>query len=46
LHSFALDLIYWENIDPRFLGPNRGPDEAWKERLDLLDEKEKDKLEQ
>jgi hypothetical protein len=46
LHSFAFDLIYWEKIDPRFFGASRGPGEAWKERLNLLDEKEKDEMEQ
>ena len=45
LHSFAFDFIYWEKIDPRFFGPNGSHDEGWKERLDLLDEKEKDEME-
>lgn len=46
LHSFAFDAIYWQMIDPRFFGPTETPEEAWKERLDLLDEKEKDEMEQ
>jgi hypothetical protein len=24
-HSFAFDAIYWQKIDPRFLGPLRAP---------------------
>ncbi|KAJ5833567.1 hypothetical protein N7474_001878 [Penicillium riverlandense] len=37
----------WESgkIDPRFFGPTENPEGAWKERLDLLDEKEKDEME-
>ncbi|CEJ59323.1 hypothetical protein PMG11_07951 [Penicillium brasilianum] len=46
LHSFAFDVIYWQKIDPRFFGPSEKPEEAWKERLDLLDEKEKYDMEQ
>ncbi|KAJ9233421.1 hypothetical protein DTO169E5_7011 [Paecilomyces variotii] len=46
LHSFAFDVIYWQMIDPRFFGPAERPEEAWKERLSLLDEKEKDEMEQ
>lgn len=44
-HSFAFDAIYWQKIDPRFFGPAENPEGAWKERLDLLDEKEKDEME-
>ncbi|KAL1884813.1 hypothetical protein Plec18167_002405 [Paecilomyces lecythidis] len=46
LHSFAFDIIYWKVIDPRFFGSTERPEEAWKERLHLLDEKEKDKMEE
>ncbi|OOQ83223.1 phosphotransferase family protein [Penicillium brasilianum] len=46
LHSFAFDVIYWQKIDPRFFGPSEKPEEAWKERLVLLDEKEKYDMEQ
>lgn len=46
LHSFAFDAIYWRKIDPRFFGPSEDPEEAWKERLDLLNEKEKYDMEQ
>lgn len=45
LHSFAFDTIYWQKIDPRFFGPTESPESAWKERLDLLDEDEKDEME-
>lgn len=31
-------------FNPRFFGPNRGPNGAWKERLNLLNEKEKDEM--
>ncbi|RMJ28406.1 Phosphotransferase enzyme family [Aspergillus sp. HF37] len=46
LHSFAFDAIYWQKIDPRFFGPTENHDGAWKERLDLLNENEKDEMEQ
>lgn len=46
LNSFAFDAIYWQKIDPRFFGPTESPEEVWQERLDLLDEKEKDEMEQ
>lgn len=46
LHSFAFDIIYWQKIDPRFFGPTENPEEAWKERLNLLDDQEKDEMEQ
>ncbi|KAH8427096.1 phosphotransferase family protein [Aspergillus melleus] len=45
LHSFAFDMIYWEKIDRRFFGPTSNIEEAWKERLSLLDEGEKDEME-
>ncbi|CAG8314665.1 unnamed protein product [Penicillium salamii] len=46
LHSFAFDMIYWQEIDARFFRPTGDPDGAWRERLDLLDEKEKDEMEE
>ena len=46
LHSFAFDAIYWQKIDPRFFGPTESPEEAWKERLNLLNKREKDEMEQ
>ena len=47
LHSFAFDAIYWQKIDQRFFGPTEtdDPSEAWKERLDLLDENQKGEME-
>ncbi|KAJ5129526.1 uncharacterized protein N7515_005565 [Penicillium bovifimosum] len=47
LHSFAFDVIYWQKIDRRFFGPTDtdDPSEAWKERLNLLDENEKVEME-
>ena len=45
LHSFAFDAIYWQKIDPRFFGATENPEEAWRERLSLLNEKEKDEME-
>lgn len=44
-HSFAFDAIYWQKIDPRFFGPAGDPEEAWKERLELLDAKDLDEME-
>ncbi|GFG09724.1 hypothetical protein IFM61392_06031 [Aspergillus lentulus] len=46
LHSFAFDAIYWQKIHPRFFGPTESPEEAWKDRLGLVDEKEKYEMEQ
>ncbi|GES58625.1 phosphotransferase family protein [Aspergillus terreus] len=48
LHSFAFDVIYWQKIDRRFFGPTKAddPSEAWKERLGLLGEHQKDEMEQ
>ncbi|KAJ6119238.1 hypothetical protein N7523_003518 [Penicillium sp. IBT 18751x] len=47
LHSFAFDAIYWQKIDQRFFGPTEtdDPSEAWKERLNLLDENQKGEME-
>lgn len=47
LHSFAFDAIYWQKIDRRFFGPAKtdDPSEAWRERLDLLDESQRDEME-
>ncbi|KAJ5373595.1 Aminoglycoside phosphotransferase [Penicillium concentricum] len=45
MHSFAFDEIYWQKIDPRFFGPAQDIERAWKERLGLLDEKERDEME-
>ena len=46
LHSFVFDAIYWQKIDSRFFGPTVSrPEDAWKERLNLLDEKEMDDME-
>ncbi|KAJ5587618.1 uncharacterized protein N7459_003383 [Penicillium hispanicum] len=48
LHSFAFDAIYWQKIDRRFFGPTEtdDPSEAWKERLDLLDDIQRSEMEQ
>ncbi|PYH91907.1 hypothetical protein BO71DRAFT_37162 [Aspergillus ellipticus CBS 707.79] len=43
--SFAFDEIYWQKIDPRFFGPTDSTETAWKHRLNLLDEKERDEME-
>ena len=45
LHSFAFDMIYWQKIDERFFGPTENTEEAWKERLVLLGESERDEME-
>ncbi|KAJ5963323.1 Aminoglycoside phosphotransferase [Penicillium vulpinum] len=46
MHSFAFDEIYWRKIDPRFFGPTKDIEGAWKKRLGLLDEKEREEMEQ
>ncbi|KAJ5147929.1 uncharacterized protein N7443_000486 [Penicillium atrosanguineum] len=43
--EFAFDAIYWQKLDPRFFGPTGSPDEAWSERLKLLDEKDLESME-
>ena len=45
LYSFAFDGIYGQKIDSRFFGPTESTEDAWKERLDLLDEGQKDEME-
>ncbi|GLA47671.1 hypothetical protein AnigIFM63604_002480 [Aspergillus niger] len=47
LHSFAFDAIYWLKIDKRYFGPTESDDasEAWKERVQLLDESQRDEME-
>jgi hypothetical protein len=47
LHSFAFDAIYWQKTDRRFWGPTQtdDPNEAWKERLNLLNENQKAEME-
>ncbi|PYI09414.1 hypothetical protein BO78DRAFT_394913 [Aspergillus sclerotiicarbonarius CBS 121057] len=45
LNSFAFDAIYWQKIDPRFFEHTEDPEEAWKDRLHLLDEEEKTQME-
>lgn len=45
-NSFAFDLIYWQMIDPRFFGPvEKNVEDAWRQRIDLLDDREKDEME-
>ncbi|KAJ5675774.1 hypothetical protein N7462_008671 [Penicillium macrosclerotiorum] len=43
--NFAFDEIYWTHIDPRFFGPTANPENAWKHRLDMLSEEQKDEME-
>ncbi|KAE8354815.1 phosphotransferase family protein [Aspergillus coremiiformis] len=45
--NFAFDAVFWQKLDYRFFGPNGVPEEdRWKQRIDLLDEEEKDNLEE
>ena len=41
----AIDVIYWEKIDQRFFGPADNVEDAWRQRLDLLSDTEKDEIE-
>ncbi|KAJ5466998.1 hypothetical protein N7475_004750 [Penicillium sp. IBT 31633x] len=43
--NFAFDAIYWQKIDSRFFGPVENPESAWEERIELLDEDEKQTME-
>ncbi|KAJ5183701.1 hypothetical protein N7492_001317 [Penicillium capsulatum] len=45
--NFAFDAIYWQKLDRRFFGPTETSDYdvAGKERVDLLDDKEKAEME-
>lgn len=47
-NNFAFDAIYWQKIDRRFFGSTMCPDpaDAWKERLEHLNAKEKCDMEQ
>lgn len=44
-HGFAFDAIYWQKIDPRFVGQTNDPENAWKERLDLLSDNDHAEME-
>ncbi|KAM3426287.1 hypothetical protein MY4824_010033 [Beauveria thailandica] len=45
--GFAFDLTYWHKIDQRFFGPlNVAPEDAWRERLHMLDEDEVREMEE
>jgi aminoglycoside phosphotransferase (APT) family kinase protein len=46
--NFAFDAIYWQKIDQRFFGPTTVSeyDDAWKERLELLNDKDKSDMEE
>ncbi|KAJ5509994.1 Aminoglycoside phosphotransferase [Penicillium expansum] len=43
--SVAIDAIYWHKIDQRFFGPTDNVEDAWRQRLDLLSDKEKEEME-
>ncbi|KKK12372.1 hypothetical protein ARAM_006099 [Aspergillus rambellii] len=46
MRNFAFDLVYWHKIDRRFFGPTDGVEEdAWRQRLGLLDDAEKEEME-
>ncbi|KAF9886741.1 hypothetical protein FE257_011118 [Aspergillus nanangensis] len=45
LRNFAFDLVYWHKIDHRFFGPSDNVEDAWRQRLDLLDDTEKEEME-
>ncbi|KAJ5712326.1 phosphotransferase family protein [Penicillium malachiteum] len=45
LNSFAFDRIYWQKIVQRFFGPAESFQDAWKERLHLLEETEREEME-
>ncbi|KAJ6148706.1 hypothetical protein N7497_010688 [Penicillium chrysogenum] len=42
----AFDSIYWNKIDQRFFGQTENADDAWRERLGLLSDEEKDEMEE
>ena len=44
--NFAFDSIYWNKIDQRFFGPVGNVEEAWRQRLDLLNDEERGELEE
>ncbi|CAI7569431.1 unnamed protein product [Penicillium bialowiezense] len=39
--NWAFDIVYWNKIDQRFFGPSESPEDAWKERLHLLEPEER-----
>lgn len=46
--NFAFDSVYWKKLDARFFGPvdgAGGPEDAWKERLGLLDQQTQSAME-
>ncbi|OQE38417.1 hypothetical protein PENCOP_c008G05547 [Penicillium coprophilum] len=47
--NFAFDAIYWQKIDKRFFEPMTtclDPSNAWKEKVDILEPEERQKLEE
>ncbi|KAJ5627468.1 hypothetical protein N7528_004895 [Penicillium herquei] len=45
MRNFAFDSVYWCKIDQRFYGPTENIEDAWRQRLDLLDDTEKEEME-
>ncbi|OQE06140.1 hypothetical protein PENVUL_c019G09050 [Penicillium vulpinum] len=43
--SIAFDSIYWKKIDQRFFGPIENVEDAWRQRLDLFSDTEKEEME-
>ncbi|OAA53088.1 Protein kinase-like domain protein [Cordyceps fumosorosea ARSEF 2679] len=44
--NFAFDYIFWHKIDPKFFGDGEFREEAWQDRLALLDEETRHSMEQ
>ncbi|KKK17955.1 hypothetical protein AOCH_007160 [Aspergillus ochraceoroseus] len=45
--NFAFDAIFWRKLDDRFFGPSGvSEQDRWKERIDLLDQEEKNYMEE
>lgn len=41
----CLDSIYWKKIDQGFSGPTENVEDVWRQRLELLSDKEKEEME-
>ncbi|PWY80878.1 phosphotransferase family protein [Aspergillus sclerotioniger CBS 115572] len=42
--SFAFDAIFWQKLDERFFGSTTTPEDSWKKRIELLDDKQKEEM--
>lgn len=42
--NFAFDAVFWHKLDPKFFGLGGRPEDVWRQRLGLLDERDKEDM--